>query len=55
MNGFRETASLTNERTDGRDSLGLQRLRRETKKSEKLSDIEVVKLPPFDSVSREFM
>ena len=44
MNGFRETASLTNgrtnertdERTNGRtnerDSLGLQRLRRETKK-----------------------
>ena len=35
MNGFRETASLTdgrtNERTNERDSLGLQRLRRETK------------------------
>ena len=44
MNGFRETASLTDERTDERtngrteertnerrDSLGLQRLRRETK------------------------
>ena len=35
MNSFRETASLTNERTneraDERDSLGLQRLRRETK------------------------
>ena len=39
MNGFRETASLTDERTDertngrtnARDSLGLQRLRRETK------------------------
>ena len=40
MNGFREIASLTNERTNERtdertnerDSLGLQRLRRETKK-----------------------
>ena len=32
MNGFRETASRTDERTDERDSLGLQRLRRETKK-----------------------
>ena len=35
MNGFRETASLTDERTNGRtnerDSLGLQRFRRETK------------------------
>ena len=41
MNGFRETASHTDERTDertnGRDSLGLQRLRRETKKSDKPS------------------
>ena len=32
MNGFRETASHTNGRTDERESLGLQRLRRETKK-----------------------
>ena len=35
MNGFRETArhtnGRTNEGTDKRDSLGLQRLRRETK------------------------
>ena len=38
MNGFREIASLTdertNERTNERDSLGLQRLRCETKKNE---------------------
>ena len=27
MNGFRETASLTDERTNERDSLGLQQLR----------------------------
>ena len=31
MNGFRETAVQTNERTDTRDSLCLKRLRRETK------------------------
>ena len=31
MNGFRETASWTDERTDRRDFLGLQRLFRETK------------------------
>ena len=31
MNSFRETASLMDERTDERDSLGLQQLRRETK------------------------
>ena len=32
MKGFRETAWHTNGWTNGRDSLGLQRLRRETKK-----------------------
>ena len=32
MNGFRATAWRTYVRTDGRESLGLQRLRRETKK-----------------------
>ena len=32
MNGFRETALRTDGRTNERDSLGLQRLRRETKK-----------------------
>ena len=31
MNGFRETASLTNGGTNGRDSLGLKRLPQETK------------------------
>ena len=31
MNGFRENASLTDERTDRGDFLGLQQLRREIK------------------------
>ena len=32
MNGFRETARWTDKRTDGRESLGLQQLRRDIKK-----------------------
>ena len=36
--GFRKTALRTNERTNECDSLGLKRLRRETKKSDKRSN-----------------
>ena len=37
MNGFRATASQTNKRTNERESLGLQRLRREKMWSEDMN------------------